>query len=159
MEYNISNKLEYLKKSKSENEYLSSITDIQIEKLFAKCNLFELDAIYVMLANSCDTDLDIKKTIDIEYAKRGFKNRQSANFDVVQIEQGIYKLLNNYSKFNLVELKFLEFLVFDSLMYMSGGRDEQDVCVSNILKYLNILRTQFTEIIEYKEKTKTLTKS
>ena len=128
------------------------LSDKEIEKLLSKCSILELDAIYTIVQNAEDMDrVRICEIIKEEYKRRHFKNRPYCHISIGEIEHGLYGLLENISKFNLRELKFLEPLTEDASIYISSRCNKEDVYERIMLDNLTRFKTELSDTIEFEE--------
>ena len=138
------------------------LSDKEIYNLLCKCSILELDAIYTIVQNAEDMDrVRICEIIKEEYKRRHFKNRPYCHISFGEIEHGLYDLLENISKFNLRELKFLEPLTEDASIYISSRCNKEDVNERIMLDNFTKFKTELNDTIEFEKnnsKEKTLTR-
>ncbi len=146
-----------------ENKLPEDLSETEIEELLKKCQLLELDALYFICKTAEDIDRDklIKIANDL-YGKKGFKRWQDFIIPINQIDSGIMLLMDNLSKFNKREIKYLAPLVDNSSFHISNIYNSNSIDMESMHDNLIRFRNMLYDEIEFNEsnksdKTKALT--
>ena len=128
------------------------LSENDLEIFLAKMTITDLDAFYFIVKYAWDIDKDLLyKLTDKKYNKAGIKRWAYFSIPYNQVDFGLLSMLNNITKFNYQELKYLYLLVDNASFYLTNNIRLNDPDAEAVKIHLIQLRDLIDSEIQYKE--------